>query len=43
MLANGSMSSNTSGEGEIRAQMIENDVIGCMIPLLGQLFYTTQI
>ncbi|BDY92267.1 hypothetical protein MUTS15_09240 [Escherichia coli] len=33
MLANGSMSSNTSGEGEIRAQMIENDLIDCMIAL----------
>lgn len=43
MLANGSMSSNTSGEGEIRAQMIENDLIDCMIALPGQLFYTTQI
>lgn len=37
------MSSNTSGEGEIRAQMIENDLIDCMIALPGQLFYTTQI
>lgn len=33
VLANGSMSSNTSGEGEIRAQMIENDLIDCMIAL----------
>ncbi|HBH4644098.1 TPA: type I restriction-modification system subunit M [Escherichia coli] len=43
VLANGSMSSNTSGESEIRAQMIENDLIDCMIALPGQLFYTTQI
>ncbi|HCT6498797.1 TPA: type I restriction-modification system subunit M [Klebsiella pneumoniae] len=43
VLANGSMSSNTSGEGEIRAQMIENDLIDCMIALPGQLFFTTQI
>ncbi|MBV8871729.1 MAG: type I restriction-modification system subunit M [Metakosakonia sp.] len=43
VLANGSMSSNTSGEGEIRAQMIENDLIDCMIALPGQLFYTTPI
>ncbi len=43
VLANGSMSSNTSGEGEIRAQMIENDLIDCMITLPGQLFYTTPI
>ncbi|SFU91461.1 type I restriction-modification system subunit M [Xenorhabdus koppenhoeferi] len=43
VLANGSMSSNTSGEGEIRAQMIENDLLECMIALPNQLFYTTQI
>lgn len=43
VLANGSMSSNTSGEGEIRAQMIENDIVECMIALPGQLFFTTQI
>ncbi|MDA7742465.1 type I restriction-modification system subunit M, partial [Francisellaceae bacterium] len=43
VLANGSMSSNTSGEGEIRKQMIENDLVDCMIALPGQLFYTTQI
>lgn len=43
VLANGSMSSNTSGEGKIRAQLIENDRVDCMIALPGQLFYTTQI
>lgn len=43
VLANGSMSTNTSGEGEIRAQMIENDLVECMIALPGQLFFTTQI
>jgi type I restriction enzyme M protein len=43
VLANGSMSTNTSGEGAIRRQMIENDLIDCMIALPGQLFYTTQI
>ncbi|MHA2708578.1 class I SAM-dependent DNA methyltransferase [Vibrio owensii] len=43
VLANGSMSSNTSGEGEIRQQLIENDVVECMIALPGQLFYSTQI
>ncbi len=43
VLANGSMSSNTSGEGEIRAKMVENDVVECMVALPGQLFYTTQI
>ena len=43
ILANGSMSTNTSGEGEIRKQLIENDHVDCMIALPGQLFYTTQI
>jgi type I restriction enzyme M protein len=43
VLANGSMSSNTSGEGEIRQQMVDNDMVDCMIALPGQLFYTTQI
>ena len=43
VLANGSMSSNTSGEGDIRQKIIENDLIDCMIALPGQLFYTTQI
>lgn len=43
VLANGSMSSNTSGEGDIRRQLIDNDHIECMIALPGQLFYTTQI
>lgn len=43
VLANGSMSSNTSGEGEIRRKLIEDDRVECMIALPGQLFYTTQI
>ena len=43
VLANGSMSSNTSGEGDIRAQLVDNDRVDCMIALPGQLFYTTQI
>ena len=43
VLANGSMSSNTSGEGELRKKLIENDLVDCMISLPGQLFYTTQI
>lgn len=43
VLANGSMSSNTSGEGTIRKKIIENDLVDCMIALPGQLFYTTQI
>ena len=43
VLANGSMSSNQSGEGEIRQAMIEADVVDCMVALPGQLFYSTQI
>ncbi|RAI91490.1 class I SAM-dependent DNA methyltransferase [Algoriphagus yeomjeoni] len=43
VLANGSMSSNTSGEGDIRRELIEKDMVDCMIALPGQLFYTTQI
>jgi len=43
VLANGSMSSTQSGEGEIRRRMIEADVVDCMIALPGQLFYSTQI
>lgn len=43
VLANGSMSSIQSGEGEIRKAMIEGDVVDCMVALPGQLFYSTQI
>lgn len=43
VLANGSMSSNQSGEGEIRKKMIEADLVDCMIALPPQLFYGTQI
>lgn len=43
VLANGSMSTSTSGEGKIRQKLIENDLVDCMIALPGQLFYTTQI
>jgi type I restriction enzyme M protein len=43
VLANGSMSSNTGGEGEIRKAMIEDDVVEIMIALPGQLFLNTQI
>jgi type I restriction enzyme M protein len=42
VLANGSMSSNTSGEGEIRKNIIEADLVVCMVALPGQLFYSTQ-
>lgn len=43
VLANGSMSSNTSGEGIIRKAIIEADLVDCMVALPGQLFYSTQI
>ena len=43
VLANGSMSSNQSGEGEIRQKLIEADLVDCMVALPGQLFYSTQI
>jgi len=43
VLANGSMSSNQSGEGEIRKGIIEADLVDCMVALPGQLFYSTQI
>jgi type I restriction enzyme M protein len=43
VLANGSMSSSQSGEGEIRKNLIEADLVDCMISLPPQLFYGTQI
>lgn len=43
VLANGSMSSNQSGEGEIRTNLIEADLVDCMLALPGQLFYSTPI
>jgi len=43
VLANGSMSSNSGGEGEIRKAIVEADLVDCMIALPGQLFYSTQI
>ena len=43
VLANGSMSSNQSGEGDIRKAIIEADLVDCMVSLPGQLFYSTQI
>ena len=43
VLANGSMSSNQSGEGEIRRNIIEADLVDCMVAMPGQLFYSTQI
>lgn len=43
VLANGSMSSNQSGEGEIRKAIADADLVDCMVALPGQLFYNTQI
>jgi type I restriction enzyme M protein len=43
VLANGSMSSMQSGEGEIRKNLVEADLVDCMVALPGQLFYSTQI
>ena len=43
VLANGSMSSNQSGEGEIRRNLVEADLVDCIVALPGQLFRSTQI
>jgi len=43
VLANGSLTSNTSGEGDIRSGLIEADMVDCIVALPGQLFYTTAI
>jgi type I restriction enzyme M protein len=43
VLANGSLSSQQSGEGDIRRKLIEADLVDCIVTLPGQLFYTTQI
>ena len=43
VLANGSMASNQSGEGDIRRALIEADLVDCMVAMPGQLFYSTQI
>lgn len=43
VLANGSMTSTQSGEDVIRREMVEQDVVDCMVALPGQLFYSTQI
>ncbi len=43
VLANGSMSSQQSGEGEIRKKLVEADLVDCMVAMPGQLFYATQI
>lgn len=43
ILSNGSLSSNTSGEGEIRKNLIVNDLVECIVALPKQLFYNTGI
>ncbi|PKV98972.1 type I restriction-modification system subunit M [Nocardia fluminea] len=43
VLANGSMSAQSSGEGEVRKALVEADLVACMIALPAQLFRTTQI
>ena len=43
VLANGSMSSNAAGEGDIRKNLIEAGLVDCMVALPGQIFYSTQI
>jgi type I restriction enzyme M protein len=43
VMANGSMSSNSNGEGDIRAQIVEADLVSCMIALPTQLFRSTGI
>lgn len=43
LLANGSMSSNTNGEGDIRKALVEADLVECIVALPGQLFTNTQI
>ncbi|MCF5144401.1 N-6 DNA methylase [Pseudomonas sp. PA-6-1D] len=43
VMANGSLSSNTSGEGDIRRKIIEDDLVDCIVALPAQLFFTTGI
>lgn len=43
VLANGSMSSKSGGEGDIRRAMVEDDLVACMVALPSQLFRSTQI
>ena len=43
VLANGSMSTSTTSELEIRKNLIEQDLVECIVTLPGQLFYSTQI
>jgi len=43
VMANGSMSTQTGGEGDIRKALVEADLVDCMVAMPGQLFFTTQI
>jgi type I restriction enzyme M protein len=43
VMSNGSMTSNQSGEGEIRKAILEADMVDCLVALPGQLFYSTPI
>ncbi len=43
VLANGSLSSQSGGEGEIRKNLVEADLVDCIVAMPPQLFYTTQI
>ena len=43
VLSNGSLSSNTSGEGEIRKALVQQDLVDCIVMLPTQLFYNTGI
>jgi type I restriction enzyme M protein len=43
VLANGSLSSQASGEGDIRQKILEADLVECIVAMPSQLFYTTQI
>lgn len=43
VLANGALSSNTSGEGDIREKILENDLVDCIVALPKKLFYSTGI
>jgi type I restriction enzyme M protein len=43
VLANGSMSSSQSGEGDMRQELVRADMVDCMVAMPGQLFYSTQI
>ena len=43
VLANGSLSSNQFSEGDIRKNIVESDLVDCIVAMPGQLFYNTQI